>query len=227
MTSLPPSGFLGHLAPPDRRALLGEGAEASFPPRATLCFQGEPGTSVMLILSGAAKAGRTLADGTPTVMGLCGPGDIVGEISAVAGEDSPRLATVTAVSDVTCRVLAASCFRRVLDARPRIYQALVAVAHDRLRRSADKEALQAAHSVKCRTARMLRELAVRHGREQPQGVLIALSLTQLDLALLIGASRESVVRALAGLRVGGIITTRRRQIVIRDLGGLTRASECR
>ncbi|GAA4079012.1 Crp/Fnr family transcriptional regulator [Nonomuraea soli] len=201
--------------------------EERFPPRATLCFQGEPGTSVMLILSGTAKAGRTLADGTPTLMGLCGAGDIVGEISAIAGEDSPRLATVTAVDEVTCRVLAASGFRRVLDARPRIYRALAAVAHDRLRRAADKEALQAAHSVTCRTARMLRELAVRNGREQPQGVLITLALSQLDLALLIGASREAVVRALAGLRSGGIITTRRRQIVVRDLGGLTHRCACR
>ncbi|MFI9552909.1 Crp/Fnr family transcriptional regulator [Nonomuraea endophytica] len=220
-------GFLGQLTHNDRQALLGEGVEQVFPPRSTLCVQGEAGTCVMLILRGTAKVSRTHADGAYIVVGLCGPGDIVGEASAVAGEGSARLAAVTAVDTVTCRVLAASRFRHVLRARPEIYRTLVTVTNDRLRRSADNGVRQAAHSVACRTAKMLRELAAQYGRPTPQGVRIGLALSQHDLALLVGASRESVVRALSRLRTDEVIITSRRQIIIRDPGGLARISECR
>ncbi|MFI6393199.1 Crp/Fnr family transcriptional regulator [Nonomuraea sp. NPDC050540] len=225
MTDATTRGFIGQLAQGDRQALLSEGVEQIFPARSALCAQGEIGTRVMLILRGTAKVGRTLSDGSHTVLGLCGPGDIVGEASAVAGEGSARLAAVIAVDSVTCRVLAASRFRQVLRARPEIYRTLVAVTNDRLRRTADNGVRQAAHPVACRTARMLKELAARYGRPDPQGLLIGLALSQHDLALLVGASRESVVRALSRLRTSGIITTSRRKIIIRDPDGLGRAGE--
>ena len=46
------------------------------------------------------------------------------------------------------------------------------------------------------------------------------SLSQHELAGLIGASRESVVRALGELRRRGLISTGRRQLVVRDVAGL-------
>lgn len=50
---------------------------------------------------------------------------------------------------------------------------------------------------------VLRELAERHGRVAPGGIRVALPLTQDMLAGLVGASRETVNRALGALAVEG------------------------
>ncbi|MBN6056565.1 Crp/Fnr family transcriptional regulator [Nonomuraea sp. RK-328] len=210
------SGFIQQLPPKAREALLSEGVRRRFAPGATLCVQGEAGTRVMVIHSGTVKITRTLPDGSAIVLGLCGAGDIVGEASAVAGEGAARLATVTAVDTVTCQVLAAGAFRQVLHRNPGIYRALVSLAHDRMRASADNGVRQAAHPVARRTARILSELAHRYGRPTARGLLIGLALSQHDLALLVGASRESVVRALTRLRSGGVIATGRQKIFVLD-----------
>jgi CRP-like cAMP-binding protein len=48
------------------------------------------------------------------------------------------------------------------------------------------------------------------------------SLSQEQLARLIGASRNAVVKALAELRTQGIIATSRRHLIVRDLASLRR-----
>lgn len=81
------------------------------------------------------------------------------------------------------------------------------------------------HETARRLARLLVELADEHGRPTLDGVDIDILLTQQELASLIAASRESIVRSLRSLRARRFVTTGRRRITIRDLGGLRREAD--
>jgi CRP-like cAMP-binding protein len=72
------------------------------------------------------------------------------------------------------------------------------------------------HGVPGRLARKLVELAQGFGRVTPDGVKIDMTLTQSDLASLIGATRESTNKALGNLKRGGVIRMEQNQITIVD-----------
>jgi CRP-like cAMP-binding protein len=84
---------------------------------------------------------------------------------------------------------------------------------DRLREADRRRAEFGAADAPSRIARLLVEVADHDG-------LVA--LTQEELAAMAGTSRESVARALAELRAGGLVTTERRRIAILDREGLAR-----
>lgn len=71
-----------------------------------------------------------------------------------------------------------------------------------------------------RLAGLLIDLAVRHGRETTEGIEIAIALSQDEISGLIGASRDSVTRALTSMRSQGLVATGRRSMRVRDLDAL-------
>jgi CRP/FNR family transcriptional regulator, cyclic AMP receptor protein len=77
--------------------------------------------------------------------------------------------------------------------------------------------------VKGRLAKVLLDLAERHGQPDPAGgTLIAVHLNQRDLAGMIGASRENVGRNLHGFHKRGFIRFDARSIRILDPEALRR-----
>jgi Mn-dependent DtxR family transcriptional regulator len=67
---------------------------------------------------------------------------------------------------------------------------------------------------------LLLELAEQYGQKHALGIFIGISLTQQDLASIIGATRESVTMILGDLKSEGLIQVARQKIIIRDIGRL-------
>ena len=132
------------------------------------------------------------ARGTETVLSLRGPGDLVGELSAIEDEPPSRMATVIALDAVVCRVVRADEFRSLLAGRPAAALELLRMIADRLRAS------DAAGGVRgLLYPRRWPACWSTWPRRTPSeaGVLLRDGLTQDDLAGMVGASRESVARA--------------------------------
>ena len=90
-------------------------------------------------------------------------------------------------------------------------------------RDADRKRVElGAYDTVGRVSRRLVELAEDHGVVEDGRVRITLPLSQGELAGWTGASREAVARALSLLRQEGMITTKRRRIVVIDHGALRR-----
>ena len=64
---------------------------------------------------------------------------------------------------------------------------------------------------------LLLELSERYGRRDENGVLIGIRLSHQELANVIGATRETVTVLLGNLRDEGLLTIRRKQLVVHDL----------
>ena len=213
--------FLAELTAEERAELEQLGSVRRYKRGDVLFHQGDDAGAVLVILTGHVKAAM-LSDGREVILAFPGPGELLGELSAVDGQ--PRSGTVRAVDEVEALVIPGSAFRAVLEHRPRIAFVLLRSVIERLR-TADRQRVDyAVNDVCVRVAGRLVELCDRFGSEDGAGVEIGLSLTQDELAAWAGASREAVAKAMALLRTLGWVQTERRRILVLDLDSLRRYS---
>ena len=212
-------GFLAELEADERADLEALGAIRRYRRGDVLFHQGDDAGAVVVLRDGHVKA-TMLNDGREVILAFPGPGELLGELSAVDGE--PRSATVRAVDEVEALVIPGSAFRAYLERRPRIALVLLRGVSERLR-AADRQRVDyAVNDVVVRVAGRLVELCDRFGCEDGTAVDIGLAITQDELAAWAGASREAVAKAMALLRTLGWVQTERRRILVLDLPALRR-----
>jgi len=222
---LSPDSVLGMLDPDDRAILIGAGRLRRYRPGAPIIVQGDHSDAVFLVLSGRVKVTVNTADGREILLAVNGPGDLLGEFEAIACGGGPRTAGNAALEAVECRAMTGQEFRDLLDASPSIPLVMLRCAIRRLQ-TADRRRVDAASfDTTHRLARLLLELADNLGQADPSQVDIDIPLTQEELASLIAASRDAVVRALTSLRSRHLIATARRRITILDLTALRQYGE--
>jgi CRP/FNR family cyclic AMP-dependent transcriptional regulator len=184
-----------------------------------LFAEGDRAERVFLIERGWVLVYCTTPGGRDVVLGVCGAGDIVGEMSAIDGE--PRSATAIAVDGVDAVIAPASTLVRALQDITAAHE-LIRVLAARLRDADRKRVEFAALNTLGRVAWRLLELGERFGQPGPNGIAVELPLTQEQLESWCAASRESTVKALGALRSLQNISTGRRSVVIHDLDALRR-----
>ena len=192
-------------------------------PRGRVVFnEGEPGDSLYIVLQGKIKLSRRAPDGRENVLAVMGPSDQFGELSVF--DPGPRTATATAVTDVKLAKMPQAVLRPWLEAHPEIGERLLHVLARRLRRTNDSLSDLVFSDVPGRVAKALLDLADRFGRPATDGVLVAHELTQEELAQLVGASRETVNKALAEFVQRGWLRLEARAVVILDMQRLRQRS---
>jgi CRP-like cAMP-binding protein len=218
----PAIGFLGVLDPEQLEALHERGINRRFRKGQAIFHEGGTSDRVVILLSGRVKVSTTTEDGRDVVLAFRGPGDMLGELSAIDGE--PRSATVEAIEPVEALALGATDFRSFLVAHPDVALLLLRMLSRRLRDADRKRVEFAAHDTVGRVAARLVELAERYGEPAAKGIRVGLPLSQEELASWTGASREAVSKALGTLRKVGWVVTERRRITVLDVEALRRRS---
>jgi CRP-like cAMP-binding protein len=218
VTADEPGEFLTQLTPVEQAELERRGRRREWARAATIFREADTSDWVLLILAGRVKVSAHTAAGHEVVLAVRGPGALVGELSAVDRE--PRSATVTAMEKVTGLAVPLVEFEAYLQAHGRVAFLLMRIITARLR-DADRKRIEfGAYDTTGRVAARLVEMAERFGKQTPDGLQIALPLSQDELAGWTGASREAVSKALGVLRAAGWITTSRLRVVVRDLDAL-------
>jgi CRP-like cAMP-binding protein len=182
--------------------------------------EGDEGDHVYVVVDGKVKLGRTSADGRENLLALLGPGSMFGELSLF--DPGPRSATATAVTDTELLGLGHEDLLPWLSGRPEVARGLMLQLASRLRRANDVVADLVFSDVPGRVAKALLELSERFGSASPEGVRVAHDLTQEELAQLVGASRETVNKALADFASRGWLRLEPRSVVLRDVERLRR-----
>lgn len=163
-----------------------------------------PGDALFALLAGKVKVSYA-NDEDETIIAVLSAGDFFGELSILDGEG--RSADVIALEPTEVLVLAADDFNRCLTEVPGIAVALLRQLAGRLRRATSWIRALSSQDVYGRIAQQLLYLAEMHGQDLPGGGRrIQLRLTQNDLAGIIGASRESVNKAMGYYKSKGYIT---------------------
>ncbi|MFE2995301.1 Crp/Fnr family transcriptional regulator [Nocardia sp. NPDC059246] len=181
-----------------------------WPAGAALLREGDSSDHVLVIETGRVKVTSSATSGKQVLLAIRGPDDLVGEFAAIDG--SERSATVTALSLVSAVVIQGSEFRAILIKDGKAAVGVLRIVVNRVR-EADKRRLEyGAYTVDERIARLLLDYSELYGRTDGDRVLIALPLSQAELAHAAGASREAVVKALKRLRDQGAVRTARRRV---------------
>jgi CRP/FNR family transcriptional regulator, cyclic AMP receptor protein len=210
--------FLDALEPQELAWLEQRGVRRRFERGARLFREHQVSDRVMLVTSGRVKIAGTGGDGRESVLAFRGPGDVLGELSAIDG--GPRSASVTAVDPIEAIVVPAGDFRRFLETSPRATLWLLTRVIARLRESDRKRVEFGTSDTIGRVASRLVELAERYGKRVDGGVQIDLPITQEELASWVGSSREGVNKALHTLRELHWVETERRSITVRNMDAL-------
>jgi CRP/FNR family cyclic AMP-dependent transcriptional regulator len=184
-----------NLAPDYLQALSGLLSHKTFPARVTLMTPEQRSEAVYFILSGTVKVHVGQEDGSQVIMAILGPGEIVGEMSAL-GQTTRSVNVVTTSS---CRVLwmDLETFQSCLLKSPELTYNLACALAEQLRHANEKIETLATRSVESRVARQLVAFAEQYGRPRPDGgVHLDIRLTQGNIASIIGSSRESINRVM-------------------------------
>jgi CRP-like cAMP-binding protein len=206
--------FWSALDAASRDALRARGQSCSYARGRTVVHEGQVPDRVLLLRSGCVKVSRLTFRGREVVLAFRGPGDLVGEQSALDG--APRSASAVAVDTVEALVFTHSAFRNFLRECPDAALALLAILSRRLREADARRAEFSGLSAMGRVAARLIEYSDRFGREENGRIRISLPITQEELAGSTGTSIESVGRALQTMRSLKYIETGRREIRVLD-----------
>jgi CRP-like cAMP-binding protein len=214
------AGLFQGVDPEDAEA-LSEQFEIFEAPRGTILFhEGEPGDSLYIVLGGKVKLGRRSSDGRENLVAIMGPADQFGELSIF--DPGPRTATATVVTDARLARLPKPALQKWVQERPQIAMQLLRVVARRLRRTNTMLADLIFVDVPGRVAKQLLQLAQRFGTVDGGQLRVTHDLTQEELAQLVGASRETVNKALADFAQRGWLRLEGKSVVILDRERLSR-----
>lgn len=185
-----------------------------------LFHEGEQGDSLYVITAGKVKLGRRSADGRENLLAILGEGEMLGELSLF--DPGPRTATASAIADTELVGLSHPDMTAYLGTRPEIAMTMLSALAARLRRTNEALGDLVFTDVPGRVAKALLDLSRRFGQPSGDGILVAHDLTQEELAQLVGASRETVNKALADFSSRGWIKLEARAVTLMDSERLQR-----
>jgi CRP-like cAMP-binding protein len=194
--------------------------ERFYPRGSVILFENDPGDSLFVVRQGRVKVVLIGEDGREVILGVLGVSDHFGELSLI--DDRPRSAHVIAMDDSHLLVLRREDFRKRVAAAPAVAWALLSELSRRLRRADEKIGGLVLLDVPGRIARLLLDLADESG-----GSTIEKRLTHQTIAQMIGASRETVSRAMKDFQDANWVTVERRRITLADRPALEQRAQAR
>jgi CRP-like cAMP-binding protein len=189
-----------------------------------LIQQGEKARLVYVVRSGYAKMVSMSPDGHEVMVGIVGPRDVFGQ-AAVMDEERGYLVTATALTGMDMAIWPRAKAMELSKQFPEVHARLDAQLAQNVQILLGRVHTVSEGRVAQRLARVLLELAERHGEPRPPGVAILPPLTRQDLAALTGTTLYSASRMLADWEHKGLLTTSRGSVRIRDVARLTTIAE--
>lgn len=185
----------------------------------TIFEQGTPCQGIFCIVSGTVAVRQNAADGGSVIIRLACEGDLLGYRTYFS--EGPYPDSAEALTSALICFISRPVIQDILERHPAIS------AHFLRRMAADQgdiqdKFLQSSNcSVRDRLLCLLEALRGRYGASRVDGsVEIALPVARKDLAAMIGASTESVVRAMRTLEEEGVAVFEGRRVIVPTAGAL-------
>jgi CRP-like cAMP-binding protein len=214
------AGIFHGVDPSAVTALTEQLQPVDFPRGHTVFSQGEPGDRLYIVIAGKVKIGHRARDGRENLLAIMGPSDMFGELSIF--DPGPRTSSATTITEVRAVPMNRDALEAWIQGRPEISAQLLRVLARRLRRTNTNLADLIYTDVPGRVAKQLLQLAQRFGTKEGGALRVTHDLTQEEIAQLVGASRETVNKALAGFTQRGWIHCDGKSVLISDADRLAR-----
>ncbi len=174
--------------------------------REAIFYQGDPCREVYTIRTGGVKTSSALPDGREQILGISGPGDLLG---FEALYENAYGYTAEAVTEVEVCGLARTQLTELLSKHPEISLNFIRLLNRELNRARNQ----------------VRDLGVKDARERVASLLLSLApskdaktfslaLTRTEIAEMVGVAPETLIRILSEFKKKKLIQARGREIAI-------------
>jgi CRP-like cAMP-binding protein len=184
-----------------------------------LFSEGEPCSGLHIIARGRVRIFKTSVNGREQVLAVNAPGESVAELPVFDG--GPYPASAVAIEDTEIVFISRRDFHAYCVEHPEVALKVLSVVGARLRRLVGIIEELSFTTIRHRLIAMLLKLAQSEGKKTDQGIEILLPATHQELANQLGTVRELISRNLMRLQAEGLLDVDARQIVVRDLKGLS------
>jgi len=186
--------------------------ETKFKKGEYIFFEGEAGDKFFIIKEGQVKLTKMIKNGDEQILNIFSNNDIIAEIVAFDKGNYP--ASAVTMTDTKLIVFDQSELEDLIMSHPSIGVKLLREMSHRLRRAQENVRDLALKDSSAKVAGLLIFLAEKYGKKKKDKVILDISLTQQELASMIGSSRETVSRVLGKFESEDLIKTSRKKIII-------------
>lgn len=173
---------------------------------------------ILFVAQGRVKLGHSTPDGKQAILGFIDSGEIFGELSVFGGQRRDEYAETT--EKTTLVLIPKQTFSRIMQKYPHIALGVTKIIGCRRQRIQRRLRNLLFRSNRERVIHLLLELVERYGEQVPEGLLLNIRLSHLEMASIIGSTRETVTVVLGQLQKENYLTIARRKIIIKDLARL-------
>ena len=180
----------------------------------SLFRQGETTSTIYLIKSGKLKLVQTAEDGDEIILDVCGPGEVLGELSLY--QEQNQHSSAIAMEDVCICCFSKLQFESLIKQDSSFALRIISYLGQKRYENSLRLGKEARQTVKERLLQLFYRLAEQYGQKTSTSTLIDLKITQQELADMIGSSRVMLIQALNELKVANIIDREKTYYVLKS-----------
>lgn len=189
------------------------GIERTYRKGQILFSAGDPGDALFVLLEGSVKGYVTSEDGSELIVGLLEAPAVFGEVAV--GDGGPRSAGIEVTAAARALVLTRADLFDVLATHPQVVESYISILIAMIRRLQERTEGLVFLDLQGRVAKLLLDLS------GPDASL-DLSMTQSELAAMVGGSRPSVNQVLKAFQARGYLAIQGKTLRIDQRGALER-----
>ena len=213
------TALLSSLSPSELQLLAARTVRKLFSAGELLFSEGEPCNGLHIIALGKVRIFKTSMSGREQVLAVNVPGESIAEIPVFDG--GPYPASAVAIEDVEIAFISRRDFNAYCLEHPEVALKVLSVVGARLRRLVGIIEELSFTTIRQRLISALLKLAQSEGKKTERGIEFQLPATHQELANQLGTVRELISRNLMRLQAEGLLDVDAREIVVKDMKGLS------
>jgi CRP/FNR family transcriptional regulator len=213
------TALLSSLSPPELQMLATRSVRKLFSTGELLFSEGEPCNGLHIIARGKVRLFKTSVNGREQVLSVNVSGESVAEIPVFDG--GPYPASAVALEETEIVFISRRDFNAYCLEHPEVPLKVLTVVGARLRNLVGIIEELSFTTIRQRLISVLLKLAQSEGKKTKRGIEFQLPATHQDLANQLGTVRELISRNLMRLQAEGLLDVDARQIVVKNVKGLS------
>lgn len=214
-------GLFHGVSPEKLRLLATQATYRKFKQGEMVIGESDPIRSFYVVITGQLKLYRSSAEGKEQTLQLLGPGDPFGLCTAFATDSFP--ASAMAIVDSAVLLIPGTIIETVARQEPALLLNIISILSQRLKDSMTLIESLALKEIPGRLASFLRHLLPKNAKSK--NTVLELTISQRELAKILGATPEALSRALRKMAIDGILKTAGRIITVLDHKALEQLAE--
>ncbi len=179
----------------------------------TLFHQGEKISSIYLIKKGSIKLNQVTEEGRELVIDVLGSGEVLGEMALFQNKEMSCSAVAREDTMICC--FSREKLEKVIKDNPALAIKIISNLGMKLNHAHEKIGDNALPLVKQRIVKTFNRFAKEYGSKTLEGIKIDITITQEELASMVGASRVMVGHVIKELRESNLLDNQGKHYILK------------